>query len=141
MEKKKERTMVRYKPKKAQNAKGNRLLITINVLGSAGPMRFVVNEEELVASVIDMVLKSYAREGRLPVLGSDLNNFLLYCPRAGSDALSPWETIGAHGGRDFMLCMKPPHAKPVDDGKPTTAIAKKGAGSWKSWINNSSLKV
>lgn len=67
-------------------AKGRgRLLITVNVLGSAGPLRFLVNEEELVAAVIDTALRSYAREGRLPVLGSDLNNFLLYSANAGSD--------------------------------------------------------
>lgn len=71
--------------KNNQNLKGKRLLISINVLGSAGPIRFVVNEEELVASVIDTALKSYAREGRLPVLGSDLNDFLLYCPFAGPE--------------------------------------------------------
>jgi hypothetical protein len=77
--------MLLYKPKKNQSvAKGNRLLISVTVMGSAGPIRFVVNEEELVAAVIDTALKSYAREGRLPVLGSDLNDFFLYCPTAGS---------------------------------------------------------
>ena len=79
-------TMLLYKQKKNQSAgKANRLLISINVLGSAGPIRFVVSEDELVAAVIDTALKSYAREGRLPILGSDLNNFLLYCSNAGSD--------------------------------------------------------
>ena len=52
--------------------KANRLLISINVLGSAGPIRFVVCEDELVAAIIDTALKSYAREGSLPILGSDL---------------------------------------------------------------------
>lgn len=77
--------MVLYKPKKNQNAKGNRLLVSITVLGSAGPIRFVVSEQELVATVIDTALKSYAREGRLPVLGSNLDEFFLYCPNAGPD--------------------------------------------------------
>lgn len=71
--------MLLYKQKKNQPVKGNRLLISVTVLGSAGPIRFVINEGELVAGVIDTALKSYAREGRLPVLGSDLNNFILYC--------------------------------------------------------------
>ena len=62
-----------------------RLLITVNVLGSAGPMRFVVKEDEQVASVIDTALRSYAREGRLPVMGTDATHFLLYCANAGSD--------------------------------------------------------
>lgn len=78
-------TMVLYKPKKNQNAKGNRLLISVTVMRSAGPIRFVVGERELVASVIDTALKSYAREGRLPVLGSNLDDFFLYCPNAGLD--------------------------------------------------------
>lgn len=77
--------MLLYKQKKNQNVKGNRLLISINVLGSAGPIRFIVNEEQLVAAVIDTALKSYAREGRLPILGSDLRDFQLYCPIAGPD--------------------------------------------------------
>ncbi|KAL3578362.1 hypothetical protein D5086_019866 [Populus alba] len=76
-----------YKQKKNQAAKGNRFLISVTVLGSAGPIRFVVNEEDLVVAVIATALKSYAREGRLPILGSDLNDFLLYCPNAGSDGI------------------------------------------------------
>ncbi|OMO99753.1 hypothetical protein COLO4_13107 [Corchorus olitorius] len=134
--------MLLYKQKKNQSAKGNRLLISITVLGSAGPIRFVVNEEELVAAVIDTALKSYAREGRLPVLGSDLKDFLLYCPSAGSDALSPWETIGSLGARNFMLCKKPKTEKIEDDGRATEAIARKGSGNWKAWINKSlNLKI
>lgn len=136
--------MLLSKQKKSNNAKaGNRLLITVNVLGSAGPMRFVVNEEELVATVIDMALKSYAREGRLPVLGSNLNDFLLYCPGASSDALSPWETIGAHGARNFLLCKKPQPPKTKEDKtQASPGVARKGSGSWKTWINKTlSLKV
>lgn len=77
--------MLLSKQKKNHNANARRLLISINVLGSAGPIRFVVNEEELVAAVIDTALKSYAREGRLPVLGTDISAFALYCPHIGSD--------------------------------------------------------
>ena len=77
--------MLLQKKKTQGAAKGNRLLISITVMGSAGPIRFVVNEEELVAAVIDTALKSYAREGRLPVLGTDLNNFMLYCPCATTE--------------------------------------------------------
>lgn len=80
--------MLLYKPKKNQTGKGNRILISITVLGSAGPIRFVVNEEELVADVIDTAMKAYAREGRLPVLGSDFSNFVLYCPSAGTEGNS-----------------------------------------------------
>ncbi|XP_024991245.1 uncharacterized protein At4g22758-like [Cynara cardunculus var. scolymus] len=137
--------MLMYKQKKNPAGRGaaNRLLISITVIGSAGPIRFVVNEEELVAAVMDTALKSYAREGRLPVLGSNINDFVLYCPIAGTEALSPLETIGSFGVRNFMLCKKPQQVEAVGDGKPVTVgITRKNSGSWKSWFNKSlSLKV
>lgn len=78
-----------YNKQKRNNGKsgGNRLLISITVIGSAGPIRFVVNADEVVASVMDTALKSYAREGRLPVLGSNINEFVLYCPIAGTEGI------------------------------------------------------
>ncbi|KAF3965511.1 hypothetical protein ACB098_03G077200 [Castanea mollissima] len=143
--------MLLYKPKKNQTAAnkgGNRLLISITVLGSAGPIRFVVSEDELVAAVIDTALKSYAREGRLPVLGSNLNDFILYCPNAGPEALSPWDTIGSQGVRNFMLCKKPQPVKMEgDEERSMQQISGKGngngsGGSWKAWINKSlNLKI
>ncbi|KAL5553212.1 hypothetical protein UlMin_040613 [Ulmus minor] len=128
--------MLLYKQKKNQNAKGNRLLISVTVLGSAGPIRFVVSEQELVAEVIDTALKSYAREGRLPVLGTELNEFQLYCPYVGPEALSPWETIGSQGARNFMLCKKPQPVKEENDNVVAgETISRRGSGSWKSWID------
>lgn len=116
---------------------GARLLITVNVLGSAGPLRFLVNEEELVAVVIQTTLRSYAREGRLPVLGSDLNNFLLYCANSGSDALSPWETIGSCGIRNFLMCKKQAVTGAPESQPPSQVIGRKRSGSWKAWLNRS----
>ncbi|KAL3499608.1 hypothetical protein ACH5RR_038701 [Cinchona calisaya] len=98
-------------PPAGGGGKGNRFLISIDVLGSAGPIRFVVNEEELVADVIDTTLKSYAREGRLPLLGSDhydiVDDFMLYCLCETFEALSPSDRIGSLGYRNFKLCKKP----------------------------------
>lgn len=129
--------MLLYKPKKNQTGKGNRILISITVLGSAGPIRFVVNEEDLVVDVIDTAMKAYAREGRLPVLGSDFSNFVLYYPSAGTEALSPWEAIGSPGVRNFMLFKKTSQGEnAVDDGKQSPMV-QKGAGSWKAWFNKS----
>lgn len=62
----------------------NRILITVTVIGSAGPIRLVVREKELVSSVIGTALKSYAREGRRPILGSDIDCFVLYHAYDGS---------------------------------------------------------
>ncbi|XP_009600493.1 uncharacterized protein At4g22758 [Nicotiana tabacum] len=128
--------MLLYKTKKIQQGKGNRLLISITVLGSAGPIRFVVKEEDLVADVINTALKNYAREGRLPVLGSDLNNFVLYCPAVTTEVLSPWETIGSVGVRNFVLFKKPQAENAILDGK-QAAMARKRAASWKAWFNKS----
>ncbi|KAF9592437.1 hypothetical protein IFM89_014927 [Coptis chinensis] len=91
--------------KNQQRVKVKQYLITVNILGSSGPIRFFVNENELVADVIDSALKNYAREDRLPVLGSsNVNDFLLYCSKPVHDALCPSEKIGACGVRDFVLC-------------------------------------
>ncbi|XP_058728479.1 uncharacterized protein LOC131600313 [Vicia villosa] len=130
--------MLLSKHKKNHNANGGkRLLVSINVLGSAGPIRFVVDEEELVEAVIDTTLKSYAREERLPRLGSDHRDFFLYCPHHGSDAaLSPWDKIGSHGARNFVLCKKP-HAtiEAADNGSGTSSLSRRGSGSWRSWFH------
>lgn len=66
------------------NVKNNRLLITVNVVGSSGPLRFLVNEDDKVSNVIDLTLKLYARGGRLPILGSDIKDFMLYASDGGS---------------------------------------------------------
>ncbi|XP_040873508.1 uncharacterized protein [Glycine max] len=94
--------MLMSKQKKSQIQNAKRLLISINVLGSAGPIRFVVNEEELVAAVIDTALKSYAREGRLPVLGNNTTGFALYCPHLGSDGYQR-TTPKTHKARELYL--------------------------------------
>ncbi|KAJ0989216.1 hypothetical protein J5N97_007572 [Dioscorea zingiberensis] len=118
-------------PPSAARAGSVRLLITVNVLGSAGPIRFVVKEEELVGSVISTALRSYAREGRRPVLGSDFNNFLLYCTNSCSDALSPLEPIGSLGSRNFTLCKK----QGVAEEGNSQHVIKKSGGRWKGLLN------
>lgn len=55
-----------------------KLLIKINIPGSSGPLRFLVNHNDLVSEVIRSALKLYTRQQRLPLLGSDPNSFLLY---------------------------------------------------------------
>ena len=80
-----------------------RLLISVNVLGSAGPIRFVVKEEEPVGAVISTALRSYAREGRRPILGSDLNNFLLYCTNSCSDGMRVFSLDDFGWGFEFLV--------------------------------------
>ncbi|MQL99981.1 hypothetical protein Taro_032719 [Colocasia esculenta] len=84
-----------------------RMLVTVTVVGSAGPIRFVVGEEEPVAAVIGTALRCYAREGRFPALGCDVGEFHLFCARSYyMEPLDHAEPIGAHGAREFTLCKK-----------------------------------
>ncbi|KAK9064594.1 hypothetical protein SSX86_015976 [Deinandra increscens subsp. villosa] len=112
-----------------------RILIKIDVLGSSGPIRLVVHEDTIVAAVIETALKSYAHEGRFPVLGTDSNDFFLYTPVAGTQALNPKEMIGSFGVRNFMLCRKPQQAAEI--------TRRSTSGSWwKSWFSKTfNLKV
>lgn len=118
----------------------NRFLVTINIMGSSGPLRFVVNEKELVSGVIDTALKSYAREGRLPVLGFEATNFFLYHPNSGFDALNPMEPIGSYEVRNFVLCKKQMYLSRKES--QSELISPKRKGGWKSWLNKSfSFKI
>ncbi|XP_031476886.1 uncharacterized protein At4g22758-like [Nymphaea colorata] len=116
---------------KKNQMKSNRLLISVTVMGSAGPLRFLVNADEMVMSVIEQTLKSYAHEGRRPILGTDFNNFLLYCANGVSDALCPKDSIGSYGGRNFILCKK----QGID--LHNAEVAAKATCGWKFWLNKS----
>ncbi|KAK3409458.1 hypothetical protein EUGRSUZ_J01593 [Eucalyptus grandis] len=117
-----------------QSTNKNRFLVIINVLGSTGPIRFVVKKDDLVSGVIQTALKTYAREGRLPVLGTDVNNFILH-DAADYAALHPAEAIGSREGRNFVLCKK--QIQPQMTEARSEMISRKGSGSWKAWLNKS----
>ncbi|KAI4299585.1 hypothetical protein L6164_033030 [Bauhinia variegata] len=117
-----------------QKLRVNRFLITITVPGSTGPIRFVVNEKDLVSEVIDTALKSYAREGRLPLLGSDASNFCLYSAN-GFEALNPLEPIGSYEARNFVLSKK--QGCPPNTEGHSMVISRKGSGGWKAWLTKS----
>ncbi|XP_057537130.1 uncharacterized protein LOC130814891 [Amaranthus tricolor] len=126
---------------KVGNINNRRLLVIINVLGSVGPLRIVVNEDDLVERVIDSALKLYSKEHRLPILVSDPTKFLLYCTNVSSDALSPLDEIGSCGGRNFMLCKKPEQQPNMTEGR-SEIFSHKRSGKWKIWLNKSlSLKI
>uniref|UniRef100_A0A7C8YMA5 DUF7054 domain-containing protein n=1 Tax=Opuntia streptacantha TaxID=393608 RepID=A0A7C8YMA5_OPUST len=123
-------------------ANTKRFLISVSVLGSPGPFRFLVNEEEFVVHVIDTALKLYSKEGRLPHLNSDPNQFFLYCANLGSDVMSPWDEIGSFEARNFVLCKKPEQLPNMTEGRSEMLLRKKQGSGWKSWLNKSlSLKI
>ena len=113
------------------NAKcsNSRILITVNVKGSPGPIRLLVNEKESVKAVIHSVLKVYAREGRLPALGHESGEFYLYHASVGG-ALKSSDAIGYSGGRNFLMCKKLSVDQLTDDN-----IGKKE--SWRTWLKKS----
>ncbi|XP_009586822.1 uncharacterized protein LOC107773416 [Nicotiana tabacum] len=115
--------------------KNTRFLITINVLGSAGPLRFVVSENDKVAGVVETALNQYAREGRLPILGSEVNDFFFYSASAGLDGLGPLDSIGSAGVRNFILCKKQKKLL-MTEGR-ANAIAQNGKRGWKAWLTKS----
>jgi len=116
-----------------------RVLVTVTVLGSAGPLRFLVDEGESVTGLIRATLRCYAREGRMPLLGADAANFLLYTANGRSDALKADERISFNGCRSFMLWQKTvPHTVADDTGSELAANSSpgsKGSGGWKFGLN------
>jgi hypothetical protein len=59
-------------------------------------------------------------------------------------ALSPWDRIGSHGARNFMLCKKPQANNGVAgaDDNGTTVVTPRGGVRWKAWFNKSlNLKI
>ena len=135
--------MLLYKQKKNQSVgKDNRFLISINVLGSVGLIRFIVNKDEHAATVIDTTLKSYACEGRLPILDSNLNN--------SSIAPMPNQMLWICGRLLAVMvvgmscCVKSHNCrKTIEVGVERRAgMPRKGSGSWKAWTNKSlNLKI
>lgn len=131
---------------KKNQVKGNevdRLLVTINVLGSAGPLRFLVKCDDPVQKVIETALKSYAREGRLPLLGNNTKQFELHCANSGyGRALDPSQIIGALATRNFLLCKKNESKLEQEEKKDSSSSPPRHnqkTNLWKNCLNTMSL--
>ncbi|KAL3640384.1 hypothetical protein CASFOL_015352 [Castilleja foliolosa] len=120
-----------------KKAKSSRFLITINVFGSAGPIRFVVSEDETTSGVIETALKLYAKEGRLPILGFDINSVFLYTSNAGFDALEPSDEIGSYGVRNFVLCKKQGKLARTEA---RSHLMDRKQSRWRDWLQKSFSK-
>ncbi|KAL6877559.1 hypothetical protein ACP4OV_012774 [Aristida adscensionis] len=120
-----------------------RVLVTVTVLGSAGPLRFLVDEGETVTGLVRAALRCYAREGRMPLLGADPADFLLYTANGRSDALKADEKISFNGCRSFLLWQKAARRAVADDAgagaeplaAATSSPGRKGSGGWKGGLN------
>ncbi|KAK6151066.1 hypothetical protein DH2020_015998 [Rehmannia glutinosa] len=99
-----------------QQQQNNRILIAVNVFGSAGPIRIVVNGDDCAAGVIEAVLK-------IMVV-----------------ALKPSEAIGSRGVRNFVMCKKQSKLQ-ATKAKSVQVVDHKGSGWW-AWLQKSlSLKI
>ncbi|XP_058754712.1 uncharacterized protein LOC131627868 [Vicia villosa] len=106
----------------------NRILISINIVGSSGPLTIVVNENDVVCDVINKALKFYARQKRLPALKSDASDYILHCSNDVSNALNPSEPIGSFRTRKFVLSENQESSTKTEE-----AGSKERNGSWKSF--------
>ncbi|KAD4888340.1 hypothetical protein R6Q59_033697 [Mikania micrantha] len=121
-----------------QKVKKKRFLITVNVIGSSGPLRFVVNDDDKVSDVIDSTLKMYARSGRLPVLGYDFKKFLLYPSNAEFEAMKENEAVGCCDERNFVMCKKQIHPQ-MTEPRSHTITPHRWNRRWKAWFKSLSL--
>ncbi|CAI8586128.1 unnamed protein product [Vicia faba] len=121
---------VKIKKKKKMNniSNTNRILISINIVGSSGLLTILVNEDDVVCDVIDKALKSYARQGRLPTLKSNTFDYVLHCSNDTSDALGPSESIGTFRTRKFVLSENQASSTKTEE-----AQSKGRNGTWKSF--------
>ncbi|GLJ26506.1 hypothetical protein SUGI_0512550 [Cryptomeria japonica] len=128
------------KKNQGKGNEANRLLVTINVLGSAGPLRFLASSDDPVQKLIETALKSYAREGRLPVFGHNAKQFELHCANSGyGQALEPSQITGALGTRNFLLCKKNDSKLEQEEEKVTSASHHhQKTNLWKNWLSTMS---
>lgn len=55
------------------------ILVSVNVLGSPGPLRIVVDKNDSVQETVDFALRRYTAQKRLPALVEPTACFGLYC--------------------------------------------------------------
>ncbi|CAK9328999.1 unnamed protein product [Citrullus colocynthis] len=97
----------KMKNKYDDDDEGRKMFINVNLMGSSGPIRFFVGRNQTVESVIETAVETFARQGRLPVLGCKPQQFALYCPTdSGWQVLELSEAIGLEGRWNFRLCKK-----------------------------------
>ncbi|KAJ7533173.1 hypothetical protein O6H91_13G036100 [Diphasiastrum complanatum] len=109
----------------------SKMLVAVNVLGSTGPLRFVVDVDCVVSRVIELALRAYAKQGRLPSLGLDPSIVQLYCCNGDFQALDPLQRVGTLGTRQFFL-----HRRQPEELEQIAARNEQAASmTWKLWWN------
>ncbi|KAL0431408.1 UNVERIFIED_CONTAM: hypothetical protein Sradi_0766800 [Sesamum radiatum] len=134
-----DKTLLRKLKKKKgdddKNSKENRFLITINVFGSAGPIRFVVNEDETAQGYQQNPFSQFTSSNagglvilEVPFLHEMMFSVLLFA------VLKLSEVIGSRGVRNFVLCRN--QSKPHMTEARSQLINRKGS-RWRAWFQKS----
>lgn len=84
----------------------NKLLVSITIAQSIGPLRLLLFKDATVEEVIKAAFVLYAKEGRKPLLSNDPAAFGLHYSQFSIDCLNPAEKIKDLGSRNFFLCPK-----------------------------------
>ncbi|KAL2902273.1 hypothetical protein RDABS01_027355 [Bienertia sinuspersici] len=83
--------------------KDAKVLITVTVEGSPGPIRTLVKLGTSVEDTINLVVQRYGEEGRTPHLDKDSYSFDLHVSYFSLQSLDRTDAIGEAGSRSFYL--------------------------------------
>lgn len=92
-----------YEPSEKSFTEEDRILVSITVEGSTGPIRVIVRKGDTVSDLIKVTIDNYAKEGRYPVLDSDTNMFELHVSNFSMESLNRSDPVGELGTRTFFL--------------------------------------
>ncbi|KAL8150466.1 hypothetical protein V2J09_020274 [Rumex salicifolius] len=81
----------------------SRVLVSVTVEGSPGPIRTLVKLTSTVEEAIKLVIDEYCKEGRIPPLESTSSLYQLHLSSFNFESLDRSETIGSIGSRRFYL--------------------------------------
>eukprot|EP01018_Ginkgo_biloba_P018264 Gb_36682 [translate_table: standard] len=81
----------------------DRILVSITVEGSTGPIKAIVKKGATVNDVIKLTIDKYAREGRYPVLDSNTDMFELHVSNFSMESLNRTDRVGELSTRTFFL--------------------------------------
>ncbi|KAM6568508.1 hypothetical protein CsatB_016493 [Cannabis sativa] len=115
------------------------MLISVTFIGSSGPMKLLVDEDELVVSVIRTALKCYAQQQRRPVLGSNVHDFVLYYPNF--DSLNPLDKIGSKGNVSGNFVLYKKQEEKSMNSSTTTGGHGRLSTIWKAWMERKEITI
>ncbi|CAA7391731.1 unnamed protein product [Spirodela intermedia] len=114
-------TGVDLSPSQTKSVEGERkVLVTVTVEGSPGPVRVLVGLQESVGEAIRAVVEGYCREGRSPKLDpAAVASFQLHHTQFCLESLNKEDTLGQVGSRNFYLRRSRPgvSASSISSGK------------------------